>query len=84
MRKVDLSFFYKCFHSEWLFFADFSVIVFDAYSTPADKEKAASLKARDAAKHIMEVSSVSEINIEKWSALNEVREYLGVGRETML
>jgi hypothetical protein len=32
----------------------------------------------------MEVNSVSEINIEKWSTLKEVQEYLGVGRETIL
>jgi excisionase family DNA binding protein len=32
----------------------------------------------------MEVISVSENNIEKWSTLKEVQEYLGVGRETIL
>ncbi|HQA93790.1 MAG TPA: helix-turn-helix domain-containing protein [Bacteroidales bacterium] len=32
----------------------------------------------------MEVISVSESNIEKWSTLKEVQEYLGVGRETIL
>ena len=32
----------------------------------------------------MEVNSVSETNIEKWSTLKEVQEYLGVGRETIL
>ena len=32
----------------------------------------------------MEVISVSENDIEKWSTLKEVQEYLGVGRETIL
>lgn len=32
----------------------------------------------------MEVNSVSDNNIEKWSTLKEVQEYLGVGRETIL
>jgi excisionase family DNA binding protein len=32
----------------------------------------------------MEVIIVSDNNIEKWSTLKEVQEYLGVGRDTML
>jgi excisionase family DNA binding protein len=32
----------------------------------------------------MEVTSVSEHSIEKWSTLKEVQAYLGVGRETIL
>ena len=33
---------------------------------------------------VMEVIIVSDNNIEKWSTLKEVQEYLGVGRDTML
>ena len=32
----------------------------------------------------MEVTSVSEHSIEKWSTLKEVQDYLGVRRETIL
>lgn len=33
---------------------------------------------------MMEVTNVSENNLEKWSTLKEVQAYLGVGRETIL
>lgn len=32
----------------------------------------------------MEVNNLSDNNIEKWSTLKEVQDYLGVGRETIL
>lgn len=32
----------------------------------------------------MEVCTVSDMNVEKWSTLKEVQTYLGVGRETIL
>ncbi|MDD7795616.1 helix-turn-helix domain-containing protein [Clostridium sp. 'White wine YQ'] len=32
----------------------------------------------------MEVNNVSDYNIEKWSTLKEVMEYLGIGRDTVL
>ena len=47
-------------------------------------EKAAGIRPCGTAEHNMEVNSVSETNIEKWSTLKEVQEYLGVGRETIL
>ena len=47
-------------------------------------EKAAGIRPCGTAEQNMEVNSVSEINIEKWSTLKEVQEYLGVGRETIL
>ena len=54
------------------------------YMTLTQKEKAAGVRPCDTAKQNMEVNSVSESSIEKWSTLKEVQEYLGVGRETML
>ena len=47
-------------------------------------EKAVGISPCGTAEQNMEVNSVSEINIEKWSTLKEVQEYLGVGRETIL
>ena len=54
------------------------------YMTLTQKEKAAGVRPCDTAKQNMEVNSVSESSIEKWSTLKEVQEYLGVGRETIL
>ena len=47
-------------------------------------EKAAGIRPCGTAEQNMDVNSVSEINIEKWSTLKEVQEYLCVGRETIL
>ena len=54
------------------------------YMTLTQKEKAAGVRPCDTAKQNMEVNSVSESSIEKWSTLKEVQEYLGVERETIL
>ena len=54
------------------------------YMTLTQKEKAAGVRPCDTAKQNIEVNSVSESSIEKWSTLKEVQEYLGVGRETIL
>lgn len=54
------------------------------YMTLTQKVKAAGVRPCDTAKQNMEVNSVSESSIEKWSTLKEVQEYLGVGRETIL
>ena len=54
------------------------------YMTLTQKVKTAGVRPCDTAKQNMEVNSVSESSIEKWSTLKEVQEYLGVGRETIL
>ena len=61
-------------------------IIFDVkvYMALTQIEKAAGIRPCGTAKQNMEVNSVSEINIEKWSTLKEVQDYLGVGRETIL
>ena len=78
--------FYKHFHLGSLIFTYFCDIIFNekVYMALTQIEKAAGIRPCGTAGQNMEVNSVSGINIEKWSTLKEVQDYLGVGRETIL
>lgn len=78
--------FYKQFRLLTLVFTLFCDTIFNekVYMTLTQIEKSAGIRPCGTAEQNMEVNSVSEINIEKWSTLKEVQEYLGIGRETIL